>query len=148
MTRGFFEIGIFHGKTEHNLGTLWRTAFQMGAAGIFTIGQRYRAQASDTYKADRHIPMRQYRDFDEFQAARPEGCQLIGIEMGGTPLNDFKHPQRAVYLLGAEDGGIPSRIIERCQHTISLPNADGRPASYNVAVAGALVMAHRNWFQR
>lgn len=148
MSRGYFEIGIFHGKTEHNLGTLWRTAFQMGAAGIFTIGQRYRTQASDTYKTHRHIPMRQYKDFEEFQIGRPEGCPLIGIEMGGTPLCEFKHPQRAIYLLGAEDGGLPPRIQERCQGMIALPSADGRPASYNVAVAGALVMAHRNYFQR
>ena len=37
----YFEIGIFHTKTEQNVGTLWRSAFQLGAAGVFTIGKRY-----------------------------------------------------------------------------------------------------------
>ncbi len=36
----YFEIGIFHPKTKENIGTLWRSAYQLGAAGIFTIGKR------------------------------------------------------------------------------------------------------------
>lgn len=45
--RGYFEIGIYNNKTPSNLGTLWRSAYQLGAAGIFVIGQRYPKQASD-----------------------------------------------------------------------------------------------------
>lgn len=30
----YFEIGIFHPKHGENIGTLWRTAYQLGAAGI------------------------------------------------------------------------------------------------------------------
>lgn len=47
---GYFEIGIFHSKTEQNIGTLWRSAYQLGASGIFTIGKRYKEMSSDTYK--------------------------------------------------------------------------------------------------
>lgn len=32
--RGFFEIGIYRGKTPSNVGTLWRSASQMGAARL------------------------------------------------------------------------------------------------------------------
>lgn len=66
MTRGYFEIGIYRPKTPMNLGTLWRSAFQMGAAGIFVVGQRWpEGQASDTVKAWRHVPLRKYADLDE-----------------------------------------------------------------------------------
>ena len=34
----FFGIGIFNGKTPENLGVLWRSAQNMGASFIFTIG--------------------------------------------------------------------------------------------------------------
>lgn len=144
MKRGYFEIGIYHNKTPANLGTLWRSAFQLGAAGIFTIGKRYNKQGSDTLKTHRHIPLRNYADFDEFQRARPYDAMLVGIEMGGKPLSQYRgHPERAIYLLGAEDYGLPPSIIEKCQHVISLEAINTE--SYNVAVAGSLVMYHRNF---
>lgn len=139
--RGYFEIGIWNTKTPVNLGTLWRTAFQLGAAGIFTIGKRYSRQASDTVKAYRHVPLREFLDFDAFLAAQPYDCPLVGIEMGGRSLPSFTHPERALYLLGAEDHGLSPDILRRCHHTIAIPAQ--RTESFNVAVAGALVMFDR-----
>lgn len=144
--RGYFEIGIYNGKTSHNLGTLWRTAYQMGAAGIFTIGGRYKTQASDTYQSYRHIPLRQFETIAQFLAASPHDCPIVGVEMGGTPLREFAHPVRALYVLGAEDSGLPMGRRAFCHRYVALPAGDTRPASYNVAVAGALVMAHRQFF--
>lgn len=141
MDRGFFEIGIYKGKAATNVGTLWRSAYQMGAAGIFTVGQRFPQQASDTIKAYRHIPWRQLPDFNAFLCALPHSCPIVAVEMGGRPLENFVHPERAVYLLGAEDHGIPAAILTQCHHVISLPSI--RTESYNVAVAGSLVMFDR-----
>lgn len=141
MNRGYFEIGIFHGKTPANVGTLWRSAYQMGAAGIFTIGRRYPKQASDTVQAYRHIPLRDYANFDDFLAALPYDCPLIGVEMGGKTLGKFTHPERGIYLLGAEDHGLPPDVVARCHRLVSLPSI--RSNSYNVSVAGSLVMYDR-----
>jgi tRNA (guanosine-2'-O-)-methyltransferase len=69
--RGYFEIGIFHTKTESNIGTLWRSAYQMGASGIYTIGRRYQTQSSDTSKAWKRIPLRHHEQFDEFYKQLP-----------------------------------------------------------------------------
>lgn len=139
--RGYFEIGIYRTKTEANVGTLWRSAYQLGTAGIFTIGKRFPRQASDTLKTFRHVPMREHDTFDAFMAALPHSCQLIGVEMGGSDLRTFKHPERACYLLGAEDGGIPKEVLRRCVHVVSLPAV--RTQSFNVAVAGSIVMYDR-----
>lgn len=140
--RGFFEIGIYNGKTSHNLGTLWRSAYQMGASGIFTIGQRYQRQASDTYKTFRHVPLRQYAQVEDFLAGLPHAAPLVGVEMGGQPLDRFEHPPSAIYLLGSEDGGISKALLDRCHLVVSLPAS--RTLSYNVAVAGSLIMFDRN----
>lgn len=139
--KGFFEIGIYHTKTVSNIGTLWRSASQLGAAGIFTIGQRYPHQASDTLKTYRHVPMREFLSFDDFIKVRPKGAILVGIEMGGFPLSTFNHPKQAIYLLGAEDSGLPDSIIPQCNTIVSIESI--RTASFNVAVAGSLVMYHR-----
>lgn len=141
MSRGFFEIGIYRGKTKENLGTLWRSAIQLGASGIFTIGPRYSYQSSDTTKTTRHIPYRSYLSFDEFYSNLPYGCRLISIEMGGDPLKTFDHPQQAVYLLGSEDNGLPEDVLNKCHKRISIESINNN--SYNVAVAGSLVMYHR-----
>jgi len=137
----YFEIGIYHPKTEMNVGTLWRSAFQLGASGIFTIGRCYKKQSSDTYKAERHVPLRNYDTIEDFLSAKPFGAQLIGIEMGGTPLKQFCHPKQAIYLLGAEDNGLSSKILALCNHVVSL-EAVNQP-SFNVAVTGSIVMYHR-----
>jgi len=44
------------GKNSNNLGTLWRSAFQLDAAFLFTVGGRYKAQATDTVCAASYSP--------------------------------------------------------------------------------------------
>lgn len=139
--RGYFGIGIFTPKTAANIGTLWRSAYQLGAAFIFTIGKRYPKQASDTVKTWRHVPLFEYTDFNDFNEHRPNDCPLIGVEMGGREIGNYVHQERAVYLLGAEDNGLPASIIPKCQAILSIPS--DRLNSFNVAVAGSIIMFDR-----
>ena len=46
----FFGIGVYQPKTEHNIGTLWRSAMILGASFIFIIDGKYKPQTSDTQK--------------------------------------------------------------------------------------------------
>lgn len=41
---GYFGIGIYGGKTSKNLGTLWRSAWQLGASYCFVVGQRFKKE--------------------------------------------------------------------------------------------------------
>lgn len=142
MERGYFGIGIFNGKTAANIGTLWRSAAILGADFIFVIGRRYQKQCSDTMKTPRHIPLFQYEDWDDFFRHTPYDCPVVAVEIdeNATPLEEFKHPERCVYLLGAEDHGIPKNLLERCQDVVMLRGA----YCYNVAVAGSIVMYDRS----
>jgi tRNA G18 (ribose-2'-O)-methylase SpoU len=139
--QGYFAIGIYRGKTEHNIGTLWRTAYILGASYIFTIEKRYKKQTSDVLKTWARIPMFHYRTMDDFLKSIPYDCRLVGVEMTETSefLSDFQHPKRAIYLLGAEDEGLPQEIIESCHYLIQLPGNN----SLNVAVAGSIVLHDR-----
>jgi len=138
--RGYFGIGIINGKNQINLGTLWRSANIFGASFIFTIGCRYpkRGQATDTMKTPRHIPLYEYDSFEEFSI--PRDCELISIELNvsSKQIIQFKHPQRAIYLLGAEDTGIPDYILDKSR-IIQLPGDH----CLNVSVAGSIVMYDR-----
>ena len=139
--RGFFEVAVYHPKKPVNVGTLWRTAYQTGASSIVTIGTRYPQQAADTVKSWLHVPHREYLEFEDFYQHLPVGARLIAIEEGGRTLKSFVHPEQAVYLLGAEDSGIPPEVVKRCHNHVSLTAV--RHPSYNLAIAGAIVMYHR-----
>ena len=139
--KGYFGIGVMQLQTEVNLGTLWRSAYILGASYIFTIDHRYKHQSSDVQRAWTKIPLYQYTTFDQFYEALPHGCQLIGVEMDerSIPIHDFKHPMRGSYLLGNEANGLPPAVLNRCHQLLSLPGDH----SLNVAVAGSIVLFDR-----
>jgi len=143
---GYFGIGIHRGKAEPNHGTLWRSAFQLGASYIFTIGARHGFEKSvegsaDTAKAWTRLPFFKYADMDSFCSTAPYDAPWVAVESGGTDLADFEHPPRAVYILGSEDHGLPPDVLAACPLRVSLDSV--RSCSYNVAVAGSILMYDR-----
>lgn len=143
MTRGYFGVGIYHGKAEVNMGTLWRTARLYDASFIFTVGKRYQMQASDTPKVRYHTPLFHFATVEDLKAHLPWAAPLVGVELDprAVSLPEFTHPERAVYLLGAEDHGLPQDVIDQCHALVTIPSIE--PQSMNVAVAGSLVIYDR-----
>lgn len=141
LEQGFFGIGIFNGKTPENLGVLWRSAQNMGASYIFTIGNRYAKQACDTHKAVGAMPYFHYQTFNDFYKHLPKGAMLVGVELDekAVPLETFEHPRRCVYLLGAEDHGLSKEAIDKSHFLVKFNSR----LSLNVAVAGSIVMYDR-----
>lgn len=139
--RGYCGIGIERQKTPANLGTLWRSAVCLGADFIFTIGKRYTRQVSDVTASYRHLPVFHYIDVDDFHAHIPFACQVVGVELvaDAQPLETFKHPQQAIYLLGPEDGSLSKGALDLCQHVVAFDSA----MCLNVASAGTVVLYDR-----
>lgn len=142
MSRGYFGIGVWHAKTPQNLGTLLRSAHAFGAAFVFTVGARWPKQSSDVWQSWKHVPVYQHDDLDSLIAHLPYSCPLVGVELteGARELPGFSHPERACYLLGAEDHGLSRAAIERCHAVVRIP---GAAACLNVASAGSILMFHR-----
>lgn len=144
--RGYCGIGIVAGKTPENLGGLWRSAHAMGANFIFTVGARYpsRGQPTDTTSAWKHVPFFEYTDILAFANAVPRGCSLVGVECDDrfviSNLVHYQHPERAIYLLGAEDRGLPSEAIALCDDLVEIPST----YCLNVATAGSIVLYDRS----
>lgn len=141
FTHEFFGIGILNGKTPENLGVLWRTAQNLGASFIFTIGNRYAKQACDTHNAVKAMPYFHYKTFEDFYNNLPKGARLVGVELTdkATDLETFNHPRRCVYLLGAEDHGLTKQAIEKSHFLVKFKST----FSLNVSVAGSIVMYDR-----
>ena len=142
LEQGFFGIGIQNGKTPENLGVLWRSAQNMGASFIYTIGNRYAKQACDTHKAVGAMPYFHYETFQDFYAHLPKGAMLVGVELteNAEALETFTHPRRCVYLLGAEDHGLSKEAIEKSHFLVKFHST----LSLNVSVAGSIIMYDRS----
>jgi tRNA (guanosine-2'-O-)-methyltransferase len=141
-TRGYFAIGIENGKTAANVGSLWRSAYNLGASYIFTIGQRYRHECTDTMKAWRSIPLFHHETFEAFEASIPADCRLVGVEyphQAARPIQTHAHFERAIYLMGAEDRGLSDQAIERCDRIVYIPTR----LCMNVSAAASVVMYDR-----
>ncbi len=141
LQSSFFAIGIYKPKTEHNIGSLWRTAYILGAQYIFLIDKRYERQATDVLCTWSRIPLFQFKTFEEFYNAIPYNSRLVGVELDDKAeiLEKFEHPRRGIYLLGAEDGGLPNVVRDKCHQLVKLPGS----YSMNVAVTGSIVLYDR-----
>ena len=100
---GYFGADVVNTKNQANVGTLWRSAYQLGASFIFTIGTRYRHAPTDTVRATQRLPMYEHDSWNAFVESAPRGARWVAVEFGGTPLEEFEHPLDAVYILGSED---------------------------------------------
>ena len=139
--RGYFAIGAERMSKALNLGNLMCSAHGFGASFTFTVGATYRAleARADTSKGQLHLPHYNWDRLDEM--ALPQGCKLVGVELldSAVDLPSFRHPVRAAYVLGPEDGSLSEALLERCDYTVKIPTR----FCVNVAMAGAIVMYDR-----
>jgi tRNA G18 (ribose-2'-O)-methylase SpoU len=94
---------------------------------------------ADTSKGQWHLPHYNWATLEEMRL--PQGCVLVGVEL--TPeavdLTTFRHPLRAAYVLGPEQGSLSPDVLVRCRHVIKIPTR----FCINVAMAAAIVMYDR-----
>lgn len=140
--RGYFGIGAYSPRTSENIGTLLRSGLEYDAAFMFTVAARcgIERQPSNTVRADRHIPFYCFPQFEDM--VLPSGCRLVGVEQceKSVPLEEFDHPEQAIYMLGSEDTGLPKHLWEYCTGGIVHISTK---RCLNVAVAGSIVMYDR-----
>lgn len=140
MTRGYFGVALCGAKNEINIGGVLRSAQCFGAAFVGVVGQRYKRQSSDTMNATQHIPLLHWRDSAAMYDALPHGCVLVAVERieGAQELPLFDHPQRALYVLGPEDGSLPCAVMDMAHRIVTIP-----AGCLNLASAATVVMYDR-----
>lgn len=140
--RGYWGIGIYNPKYEANIGGVWSSAQAFDANFIFTIGsKRYSDQSTDTMKATKHIPLFHFPTIEDLKSCLPSSCPIVAVEypQAKQSLSEFDHPDRAMYLLGSEDNGLPERVVNQCHYIISVPTK----VCLNIASAATVVMYDR-----
>jgi len=123
MTRGYAAIGLDRVKDPHNMGGVLRAAHCFGAALVVVGGSRLQRAAADTTKAWRHMPVIAQVEGAAMLDVVPYSCVPVAVELidGAEPLPGFKHPERAFYIFGPEDGCVSNGLLLRCRHFVQVP---------------------------
>lgn len=134
--RGYYGIVFYQPKFEENIGTAFRNAHCFDADFIGIIERRYTKECTDTSFAQKHVPLYEYKNLEDFLSHTPVDCKIISVEIDGNDIKNFVHPERAIYLIGGEDRTLP--IIKGVSRVRF-------PTKYcvNMAVASALILYDR-----
>lgn len=136
--RGFAAIGLDNPKTNINVGSVLRAAGIYNAAFVAATGGRFKSEKTDTMKAYRHLP---FIRPENLRDSIPLDCVPVAVDIieGAIPLHEYKHPERAYYIFGAEDATLGDRVTSWCRDTIYVPT-DG---CMNLAAAVNVVLYDR-----
>lgn len=123
--RGYAAVGLDNPKTPANIGSVLRAAGCYQAALVVLSGQRpARLRGlkcmTDTQKAYKHIPTIWC---DDLHSAIPVDCVPVAVDLidGAISLVEYKHPERAFYIFGAEDATLGNRITSFCRDVVYVP---------------------------
>ena len=143
-------------KYDFNLESAYRVCANFGASRLYWTGTRVLDPPRHPRPKRGRGRSRAEAHFDDFSAVRgerqrdplaligrlqSEGYTPVAVELvaSATSLERFTHPERAVYVLGPEDGSLSEEVVKRCAKAVRIPS-DG---CLNVAMAASAVLLHR-----
>lgn len=120
FTRGYAAIGLFNPKTNINVGSVIRASAAYGAAMVGIQGARFKPSATDPGSNHLHMPVIQSANLLDLV---PYDCVPVAVEFikSAQSLVTYKHPERAFYILGPEDGSISNEILRKCRDVVYVP---------------------------
>lgn len=116
-------IGLTNPKSATNVGAIMRAAGCFSVDAVLYTGTRYDRSVklnTDTKKIAASTPLTKVESLLE---QTTDDMQVICIELveGATPLPTFKHPDKALYIFGPEDGTIKQSVIDQADAVIYIP---------------------------
>ncbi len=143
--RDFFLVVLDQVQDPHNLGSIVRTALGCGAHGVVTLTDRAAGVTSAVAKASagavEWMPIAQVVNLAQLlRTLKSENIWVVGLAgEGATDLYAYEFRGAHAMVLGAEGTGLRRLVRELCDSVIRIP-IGGAVGSYNVAVAGAMVL--------
>ena len=130
-------------KYTQNIAAIMRTAYAAGVNGIVVPPSHKSLITDETIRismgAAERIPLVEMNLFEAVKKIKEEAIRLVGVDMEGKPYfeKDLRGP--VAFVLGAEDVGISTGMIDRVDEKISIPMNEGI-GSLNVSVSGGILM--------
>jgi TrmH RNA methyltransferase len=130
----------------HNLGAILRSGAHFGVSGLLIPKESplhvSGAAARVAEGGAEFVPIvRLGRPENAFEQLKAAGFTIAAtVVRGGSPLFKAKLPERLVYILGAEQGGVDAPLAQASAMRLGIPGR-GAVESLNVASAASVLMA-------
>ena len=129
-------------KYTHNLGSIMRTAYASGVNGVIVPVRRESYIDGEVTRismgASERVPLVEIGLFDAIKRLKEEDIKIIGLEKEGEIhyKSDLKGP--VAFVLGSEDEGISSKMLERIDKKVYIPKREGL-GEINIAVGAGIL---------
>ncbi|MCL1147698.1 RNA methyltransferase [Shewanella sp. 10N.261.52.F9] len=124
----FVGIGLVNPKSPTNVGGIMRAVGCYSADAVFYTGKRYELAATngtaqyntDTKRASSSIPLTKVESLLD---AIDSDVKVVCVDLveGAIPLPEFKHPEKAIYIFGPEDGTISQQVVNSADAVVYVP---------------------------
>ncbi|CAM2954674.1 RNA methyltransferase [Vibrio rarus] len=116
-------IGLCNPKSPTNVGAVMRAAGCYQADEVRFNGERFAKAAkyhTDTKDMTRKIALNQMVSLTD---NLDSDVKIVCVELaeGATPLPQFQHPEKAIYIFGPEDSSIPQPIVDQADEVVYIP---------------------------
>ena len=128
-------------QSNVNLARIVRAAGCCGLRRIIVEGKQ-KIDAKIARDSIEQISIQRHRSLlPQLSKLQFEGYQLIGLEQttNSENIHSFRFPRRSVLVIGHERHGIGDEMLRLLDGVVEIP-VFGRPFSYNVATATAMVL--------
>ncbi len=131
-------------RSPFNLGSIFRTAEGLGCDKVFISPQCVDPSQPKAIRSGMGcIETIGYTRCSLDQL--PQNLPVFVLETGGTPIQDFKFPEKGIVIIGSEELGVSPEALKRATYgTVTIPMT-GLKASLNVGVAFGILM--QAWVQ-
>ena len=127
-------------KYDFNVAAAIRAAHVFGADVLHWTGTRVpqgaRLPREERMKLYRAVAWRNDRSARPLEDSAFEGFTPVAVEVrdAAQPLDQFVHPERALYVFGPEDGSIGQGVLAKCHRFVRIPTANRTPLNLGAAV--------------
>lgn len=130
-------------KYTQNIGAIMRSAFAAGVNGIIVNPQEKSIVSNETIRisegAAERIPLVEMNLFSAIKTLKENDVKVYGVHMDGEYYYDVDLRGPVALIVGAEDTGISTGLLERCDKLVSIPMREGI-GSLNVSATGAIMV--------
>ncbi|MBP8979113.1 RNA methyltransferase [Candidatus Dojkabacteria bacterium] len=129
-------------KYSQNIAAIMRTAFAVGVNGIIVNPQKKSLISDETIRismgAAERVPLVEMKLFEALKTLKENDIKTYAIHMDGK--NYYEEDLRGpiAFVLGAEDVGISTGILERVDGALSIPMREGI-GSLNVSATASIL---------
>jgi len=143
---------LYHLRSSHNVGAIFRTADAIGASEIYLVGYTSapvdqfgrinKAIAKTALGAEKTIEWEPVEDILELiKKLKEKSCQIVALEQAANSI-DYKKAELkkdVAIILGNEVGGIEPEILKQCDVVAEIPMRGGKE-SLNISVAAGVAL--------